>query len=985
MLVFTFIITIFIVLFAIVASRGGQVFNQQSFGQAQLVAETVAQQINSAVNSGSGYSANITLSSNYGVNNYNISVLQNGEVIVYVTQASQKIQAVAYSQAKSLLVSSSISTGYMTLQNYMGLICIDVQCPSSAGTAASITLSSQAAHAARFNGVSSYINTGATNIPTSSNAVSVFGWIYYTGNSLSNNQYTIYSYGSTSPSEQVSLNVYDGYLYLGEYNTAGFLSGLQVKPNIWYFVGYTYSAGAAQATLYLNGQSELGSVSAFDSLMPTYNKSVIGARSQVVSSYFQGDIANLQVYNTQLSAPQEYSLYYEGISGAPIAPANAVAWWQLNGDTNDYSGNNNTGAPYSVVFPTVAQVSAKVTDQFGNPVNSMLVGFTTTNATLTKNAFASNYTNQNGMAYAFLTQNLTNAQAAVTATAFAGGVGEEKNLSIWWPLGNNAYDISGNNNTGTTTNVLWVVKAPQQVKYYVPINLTNSQNSSTQHGFQQMLTVNSVAYNSVESNSLQNVDFFYANGTVIPSWLESGNSITNTNTIYWLKIAPIIAQGSKLTVYMGFASNTVNLMNNKITGEAPSLSANYGQYDDGASIFSFYDNFAGATLSSKWVTAASGGTATINNGLSLTVPETVGDYVYVASASAIASQPIIAEAFMNGNSINVGGYRLGFGLVPSQTYLLASGVSQDHVSWQGTELATTEILGSVQTGTAYVNLDGVNPVDSNYHIWGLEWLSGEAGYWYNGYPAPATTTSDVPTDTTYLTLSYDAYTNIGGIPTAMEYYWVRTRAYPPNGIMPTASFGTLYPAPQSLSGYGAVFNGKSSYITANAPGVNTIPNGYNTASFWMYWSGANGLSSNGMIPFSLSSTDFLWLYKNCFGFSAGSSDLYGISSNSLANGWVYVTAELYNGAYTGSDNLYINGVQRGLSQCTGSAGSVTVANSIGLGYEPGSSTNYFFNGSIYNLQVYNVPLSATQAYQLYAGSIPPSSSILVPLGILHYP
>ncbi|MCL5675389.1 MAG: hypothetical protein M1611_02130, partial [Candidatus Marsarchaeota archaeon] len=242
------------------------------------------------------------------------------------------------------------------------------------------------------------------------------------------------------------------------------------------------------------------------------------------------------------------------------------------------------------------------------------------------------------------------------------------------------------------------------------------------------------------------------------------------------------------------ANNPTNLLSGSGTsgiGEAPQLSPSYAEYDDGNSVFNFYDNFAGTTLSSKWVAGASGGIYTVNNGLSLNIPETTGDYVYIASASPVASQPVIVEAYMNGNSLDISGVRTGFGLVPSQTYLVQSGGTQDHVSWQGTELAVTEIVASVQTGTSYVNPTDVNPVDGNYHLWGIEWLSGTAGFWYNGYSPITTTTSDVPTDTTYLTLSYYAYGTISTPPQATLYQWLRTRAYPPNGVMPSASFGSL--------------------------------------------------------------------------------------------------------------------------------------------------------------------------------------------------
>jgi len=58
---------------------------------------------------------------------------------------------------------------------------------------------------------------------------------------------------------------------------------------------------------------------------------------------FNGLIANVQIYNTSLSANEIQALYQEGIGGAPIDLQNLVAWWPLNGNANDYSGNGNNG------------------------------------------------------------------------------------------------------------------------------------------------------------------------------------------------------------------------------------------------------------------------------------------------------------------------------------------------------------------------------------------------------------------------------------------------------------------------------------------------------------------------------------------------------------------------------------------------------------------------------------------------------------------
>jgi len=65
---------------------------------------------------------------------------------------------------------------------------------------------------------------------------------------------------------------------------------------------------------------------------------------------FNGSIANVQIYNTSLSANEIQALYLEGIGGAPINLQYLVGWWPLNGNANDYSGNGNNGQAYNVNF-----------------------------------------------------------------------------------------------------------------------------------------------------------------------------------------------------------------------------------------------------------------------------------------------------------------------------------------------------------------------------------------------------------------------------------------------------------------------------------------------------------------------------------------------------------------------------------------------------------------------------------------------------------
>ena len=111
--------------------------------------------------------------------------------------------------------------------------------------------------------------------------------------------------------------------------------------------------------------------------------------------------------------------------------------------------------------------------------------------------------------------------------------------------------------------------APANILAYVPITITNTQPVPTPSPFQQMIIVNSKLYSKYEAQNLQNVEFFYANGTLIPSWLESGNS-TSTRTVYWVRIGGIGADSS-ITIYMGFAPISTVLQNDNLKDELLTL------------------------------------------------------------------------------------------------------------------------------------------------------------------------------------------------------------------------------------------------------------------------------------------------------------------------------------------------------------------------------------------------------------------------------
>ena len=104
-------------------------------------------------------------------------------------------------------------------------------------------------------------------------------------------------------------------------------------------VGYTYASTPGSCTL--TSTTGTSASALFTNNYDLY----IGNDAWQPGGYdvFNGSISNVQLYNTGLTSTEVQALCLEGIGGAPIRPQNIVGWWPLNGNANDYSGNNNNG------------------------------------------------------------------------------------------------------------------------------------------------------------------------------------------------------------------------------------------------------------------------------------------------------------------------------------------------------------------------------------------------------------------------------------------------------------------------------------------------------------------------------------------------------------------------------------------------------------------------------------------------------------------
>ena len=143
-------------------------------------------------------------------------------------------------------------------------------------------------------------------------------------------------------------------------------------------------------------------------------------------------------------------------------------------------------------------------------------------------------------------------------------------------------------------------------------------------------------------------------------------------------------------------------------------------------------------------------------------------------------------------------------------------------------------------------------------------------------------------------------------------------------------------------------------IDINGLPVNTTSGAKTSVSFWMYWSGANSV-----MPIGWGGHD-LWLVSGSFGFNTGNSDVYGIASAGLADGWHHVTAVFTNNNVT-ANKLYIDGVSQTLTQRQSSPNnSVAVVDPhlrIGGWWR---DNGYRFSGNIDEVKVYSGEVTQAQ-------------------------
>lgn len=344
------------------------------------------------------------------------------------------------------------------------------------------------------------------------------------------------------------------------------------------------------------------------------------------------------------------------------------------------------------------------------------------------------------------------------------------------------------------------LQVPSGAIAYVPIYLFNLQNTGSSSGTQIMLNMNWNTYSSYLDNPVDNVLFFDQSGHILNSWMENGTSNTAKNSIVWVNMgSDTMGSDTASTIYMAiYPKGTSQLNSAGPFGEAPQLSASYGQFDDGALVFSAYANGNTPTTqfnvgSGDTLTKAVGityGSGSIN-ALQL---QGTGTKITMALKTALTNLPTVAESNFESKatSISQGTIALDDSATPSSSNN-AIGLQTGSGSFfsQGYEISGTYTFGKNNQGS----------VTSSWNYASVSYLGSSTSSWA-GYIAPQLYSTNGGYSATYnnnpIKGSSQFYLSImsnnGGAGAMNMYFnWLRARIAPPNGIMPTVMFGSLTP------------------------------------------------------------------------------------------------------------------------------------------------------------------------------------------------
>ncbi|MDE1856864.1 MAG: hypothetical protein KGH98_02140 [Candidatus Micrarchaeota archaeon] len=908
MIVYSFIIMVFIVLFALVVSQRGTTLNIQEQASLQLVAQNIATAITTAATAGNGYSGSVPIAGSISGIPYNLTISTSGVVVTSMKIGRQIVTEHAFSGIGNLTISGTpvlsangitlylvpVYTGSITVANSKGQVFVNQPAASALPLPESlaVTQTGSVKGAVFSSAQNSMITAQTANVPIATGGESITGWFYLNAFPPgSSSVFPLFSQTGgggigvlvattqSTPPHELVLNI----TAVGS-NTKAYIPTNVIAKN-WYMFLVTYVPSSTTTfCIYSNPTPTCTNMLAISG-PSTVNAIQIGSMIYSGSQQsFNGTILNIQMYNSTLTSNQANQIYAQGIGAQPLPNSGLVGWWPLNGNANDYSGKGSNGYSANVVYQSLYQLQAHVAAGTGSNAYGALVGVVAGRGQIGQTGRSSaQYAGQTGNQSFIIASNYSLGITNATINVFNGNLSTVGNVVGWWPLdegyGSNTFDLSTLYHNGYFRNASWSV-ANNQTNFAaaaLPGDPTGQTFNAIYDGY---ITVNNTdSLNNIPRNgSFTAVAWVYYTGA--PSTFHCQGVIGDEGGF-----SPLGA-GFQLVGYGGSANNCQALYVNNTSVPWPS----------GMSSNSFPAN--------RWemVTAQYNG----NTGL--------------------------ANIYLNNAIYSTNSLPAGLSVVQKRQIYIGSD------AWTGSGLdGFNGMITNVQLYSGFLSPQQINqiyqggigaPPVSNAGLVGWWQLNGNAN------------------DSSVLK-------NFG----VAKYNVVYTNSQ--------------YIVNATGSRQLAFFNGttsKSSVYAGNVPQIGPSTNW--TVSFWMYPTNTmkfrNVLDMN-FVPSGNNAGPRFEEFGSALNLTVGTSqatfNIFTYSNSIKPNTWYHVVAVRQAGSAVG----YLNGAQvfnRSNSLWPSYFSNVT----IGRGGQ-NALTNWF-SGYITNVQVYSNSLTATQVYQLYQQGLP---------------
>ncbi|HUY70321.1 MAG TPA: hypothetical protein VMV00_01995 [Candidatus Baltobacteraceae bacterium] len=312
----------------------------------------------------------------------------------------------------------------------------------------------------------------------------------------------------------------------------------------------------------------------------------------------------------------------------------------------------------------------------------------------------------------------------------------------------------------------------------IPLNVINSQSNALAQQGQIPISFQPITYNAYEKSDLGNIRF-YSGAKELNSWCEYNcTSSSAINTLFWIKLPQGLPANTNTVISMYFLPKTVEY-DGIFAGEAPQLSQSYAQYDNGGNVFSGYTVFGGlSTLPAGWTNEVSTLTFNPTNINIVQAPGSTNEAVYTTSLYTQAQVPFVLDMLVGTTSAP--GFGGNIGLAPTTVSSVCSGYATGTWYYSGGIRAYATGDCGIDEGSLIAAY-----VPSTNYLVTMSYVSATNIVASVNYGAPQSSTKS---QGAYTYLTFQVNPNQAS---NFNVYWARYRAYPPNGVMPTLSFGTV--------------------------------------------------------------------------------------------------------------------------------------------------------------------------------------------------